>query len=863
MLRKIDAPGIQINEIDRSQYDGMPDYSIVGTTCFICGFADKGENYSIKWINTLQTLVDNYGYPQTEEEKYFWNACVEVLNTGGICLAARLPYDNEAKDTFPYVEYKISPLIENDERSSYSELTSVDPSLTSYIRISQNSYAAYSGYIPLSTYDKYCINESNVPVDTMRIVGIDGMQYGVTNIGSLQNGTVMYEKKECLGIMPVVVGATQALFYQQLLSTETKIEELSNTYTRSKHIYAETYSLSIETVQHNEKEYDVYATSGDNNWYVSCGSGGVLVAVDPANFANGAVSAISDDGKYVPLTTFVQGLNHVASTQYYTETLGTGISDEVTQNIENYTTVVDINTVQDGTHVFAKGFSFDAMNFDQQLSTRTINDYTVSKIAASYFPTLALTEASHLDSDQLKLIGVVVFKVMQDPADSQKILFQVQESFVGSLDKNAKAQNGSTLFIDNVVNEESKLIRVFSNISKVKANYASDRNLNDSTFVMTTHERASFYAVEPQIGIILGQYAARCAKNISYQNSIIKPLNLIFETAKDTNKWNIDLVVDSGLANIAQAHYIPNSTNHGEQSNRILDVNGQLLKEMTMTSTQSGWLAVLQKFDNFCKNMRKDCMFLADGLRPFCLDGDQKIVRDTAPQNSIDANIIPKLKWMTGLNTSYGAGYCDWFRGPDNYSGNMMWIPPSIKAMGIYIFTDAYWQKWDAPAGMNRGIVQRVVDVAFSPNKDQAGKLYVQSWNYACNYPIDGIILEGQKTFQRKKTAFDRVNVRRLFLTLEKQVARIAKYFVYEGNTAWQRERFVDTIRPIFEHAKQRNGIIEYYIKCDEDNNTPNVIDNNELRCSIAIKPVKTIEFILLNFICTNQSASVIEEALT
>ena len=128
-----------------------------------------------------------------------------------------------------------------------------------------------------------------------------------------------------------------------------------------------------------------------------------------------------------------------------------------------------------------------------------------------------------------------------------------------------------------------------------------------------------------------------------------------------------------------------------------------------------------------------------------------------------------------------------------------MWLPPSIKAAGLYIYTDIYYNKWDAPAGMARGRVSNVVDCAFSPSQKEAEKLYMQCWNYAVSYPLDGIIMEGQRTFQLKKTAFDRVNIRRLFLYLEKEVSRIAKYFVYEGNTAFLRGRFVDTIRPIFD----------------------------------------------------------------
>lgn len=99
-------------------------------------------------------------------------------------------------------------------------------------------------------------------------------------------------------------------------------------------------------------------------------------------------------------------------------------------------------------------------------------------------------------------------------------------------------------------------------------------------------------------------------------------------------------------------------------------------------------------------------------------------------------------------------------------------------------------------------------------------------------------------------------------LYLEKQTRYYAKYFLYEGNTAYNRQRFVDTITPIFENAKNGYGINEYAIKCDETNNTASVIDNNELRCVIAIKPVKTIEWIIINYIITNQSANVNEEVL-
>jgi len=114
-----------------------------------------------------------------------------------------------------------------------------------------------------------------------------------------------------------------------------------------------------------------------------------------------------------------------------------------------------------------------------------------------------------------------------------------------------------------------------------------------------------------------------------------------------------------------------------------------------------------------------------------------------------------------------------------------------------------------------------------------------------------GHAVYGQKTLQTKPTAFDRINVRRLFLYLERAVQKTIQYFVFEPNTDFTRHRVVSTISPVFNYAKQTEGIYDYMIVCDERNNTPDTIDNNELIVDIYIKPVRTAEFILLNFIAT------------
>ena len=155
-------------------------------------------------------------------------------------------------------------------------------------------------------------------------------------------------------------------------------------------------------------------------------------------------------------------------------------------------------------------------------------------------------------------------------------------------------------------------------------------------------------------------------------------------------------------------------------------------------------------------------------------------------------DIFPGLKYMQALDSSYSAGYCNWYLAADDYTKDMFWLPPSIKAVGVYIYTDTYCHPWDAPAGIRRATLKNVYDVAFNPSIDEAGIIYNHQWNYAISYPIDGIVIEGQRTFQKDKTSLDRINVRRLLLYLEKNVARIGRHFLYEGNTEYLRQTFVD-----------------------------------------------------------------------
>ena len=356
--------------------------------------------------------------------------------------------------------------------------------------------------------------------------------------------------------------------------------------------------------------------------------------------------------------------------------------------------------------------------------------------------------------------------------------------------------------------------------------------------------------------IMLGFYPEMAEPIITY-TTIAQSLNKIFDTMKDIHESDIDVVCDAGISNIAQfvkQVYDP-SADDGEDVGGLYEpVKSSAYFKFNKNTDLSYWKTIVYKFDTFCK-FRGDCMFCTESPRGMVLIGNKPVVRKTKKDTSVDLNILPYLTKIAGFNTSYGAGYLNWYRTISDYTGDTLWVPPSIKAMGTYILTDKQYNWWDAPAGMRRGVIN-MVETSFNPNRDQAGDIYDVNWNYAIHYINDGIIQEGQKTFQTRQSALDRINVRRLIGRIKRYVYFASRQFLYEPHTQAIREKYVKTITPFFQDLMNRGGLYGFKIICDDSNNTPEVIDRNELRVKIGIKPVKTIEYIIIDLCVLNSGAS-------
>ena len=185
----------------------------------------------------------------------------------------------------------------------------------------------------------------------------------------------------------------------------------------------------------------------------------------------------------------------------------------------------------------------------------------------------------------------------------------------------------------------------------------------------------------------------------------------------------------------------------------------------------------------------------------------------------------------------------------DKYNDKYVFIPAASSTAGVMAASDASTAPWFSPAGDRRGVYLGVTDIAYNPTKSQRDELYKAGVNPIANIPGSGVVLYGDKTFVSRPSAFDRINVRRLFLVLERSISVAGKNVMFEFNDEFTRAEFVNIVEPLLREVKGRRGITDFRVVCDETNNTAAVIDRNEFVASIFIKPARSINYVQLNFV--------------
>jgi hypothetical protein len=446
--------------------------------------------------------------------------------------------------------------------------------------------------------------------------------------------------------------------------------------------------------------------------------------------------------------------------------------------------------------------------------------------------------------------------------DTISLDYIVSEGYTGSVYslRQLNNPNGGTpnsSFLDNVVNTRSNNIRIITNpyISTTGNWINSDGNPNKR--ITVNNACKNLYGI--------GVYVSDTDKNSKVVDNIPNKLERVLRCLENDDIIDLDIVAEAGLGTIwasAKARklnpqyssepiifddlYNVDLTN-GTPNTGLLDTTGT----NTTCTAKDEYLKVINQFYTFADQTRKDHVFISDPLRNIFVQGSNT---KTSKSKSFifSKDIFWALKNLYGgIESSYVTTYGNWIKTNDSTSDTLCWMPASGYVAAVFATSSQVAYPWSAPAGFNRGKLTNVIDLAINPTQKQRDLMYKININPIAFFQNDGNVIFGQKTLYRKPSAFDRINVRRLFLTLEKATQELLKMFVFEPNSFTTRSRVVGALTPLFDEARLNDGLYDYTIVCDERNNPPSTIDNNEMRVSIYIQPVRTAEFILADFIAT------------
>ena len=341
--------------------------------------------------------------------------------------------------------------------------------------------------------------------------------------------------------------------------------------------------------------------------------------------------------------------------------------------------------------------------------------------------------------------------------------------------------------------------------------------------------------------------------------SVPTKLERVQTLLENPDLYNLSLSLEAGLGTIFAAAQYNKSVLSGADvfdDTIPLDMDGFFRTnnealEGNALDIRENYNTIASVFTNFAQNVRKDHLYIADPLRNIFVQGENaKIIDD--PTKNFNQHIYWPLRHLYSLlNSSYACTYATFPKVYDDGLGKQTWVPFSGFAGAAMANTDDNFQPWFAPAGFTRGVLLGVNDLPIYPVQKHRDQLYKINLNPVAFFPAEGFVIFGQKTLLKKPSAFDRINVRRLFLYLETATRNTIKFFLFEPNTLFTRTQVINVLTPIFELAKNTQGVYDYLIICDERNNTPDVIDQNEMVVDIYIKPVRAAEFILVNFYAT------------
>ena len=788
----IASPGVEIREWDLSNI-ALPN---VGTNVYVTGFAAQGPYDEVILITTQQDLDQIYGPPTNSAERYFYHTAKEVLNSPANLYTSRLPYGAGNGDGFG---------------SQYSALV-------------------YSG----------------------SAISLSGQGAGGTTAMATRALNQTYSS--------IASGGT--VFIGEPTHVELTESEYLSAVDGTLFDWSDSSGLA--------KDFVVDGTAAQRN---------TRMGNSPLIILNKSTSTINQnyEGYYVGLI----GNSDINPANNFVGIRSTATITASAYKQNSYTILPD-----------------STLDFPLSANATTGPDGSISQLMEN----LVDYDLEGRDSDDVLSMGVFKLRRTQNAAQAFQLGYNLEDKLVGSINAFRKIddQKGGrqlNYFIGNQ-DANSRNVKVLVNENITQRNSGDDnlddnsepklkvRVLSDSTNTDTTDANVSRVLGVPPAEIPflidgLG-YAGKLFPLGAYSNTkvtnkdlgdIPTKLDRALDGIKNDEIYDIDVIPEAGLGTIwamAKSRGITEGDPLYYDEFYYGGTTATAVKALRTSSALAGggltlrsnYNTIFDKFETFVKppylgGTRGDAIFIADTFRQIVAigNGNTRILDDKTRNFSTDV-FWPMKHQFSSQNTSYATVYGNWAQTYDQGLGELVWVPFSGYAAATMAKSDAATFPWFAPAGFNRGLLTTATDIAINPNQKQRDELYKSAINPVAFFPSQGNVIFGQKTLQKKPSAFDRINVRRLFLALERPTKKAAQFFVFEPNTEFTRTRLVNVLTPIFERAKQNQGVYDYLIVCDERNNTPQVIDENKLRVDIYLKPVRTAEFILITFYATRTDAN-------
>ena len=836
--RTISSPGVQINEIDLSTISRP----IGSTDILITGFADQGPTEEFVNVSSVSEYEQIFGTPTTASERYLYHSAKQILlNSPANLLVTRFPYGSGNGDgyanKYSVLAYPvsantsstdvlgISSIDVSDGGSNYTNAPSVeilgggennlnvtDPAVAHAI-IYDNSYltnptlSSYVGQVSAIVVDHY--GSGYVTQPTVLLYGgtTVSQAQALANVGVVGVEGGSFESSDKLRLCAPVSLLISDQEYQELTSNAINWESTASS-NPSINNYSDLKKAGLIVI--NE------AKTAINNLY------------------EGYYVVIADNKTFNPSTdyTSVQALSSVTGyngdKQVFTNVPSSRLNFKLSQTAGGY----GANSLSYVVEHYPTGYDLGTKSFD--------------------------------DSIVLLLVKI---KTSQYNQDTVILDYAITEGYAGSLYANRTQNNPnggtpSSFFIDTVVNNKSNKIKVITNPNLSQTGVW----LKDDVKLGAIPAKSVYVDDAAKALIATGTYVSDTNKHIKDVGNVPLKLQRVLNSLENNDAINIDVIAEAGLGTIYSSAYVrskayPSDPVIYDENYNVDLMDGSSANDgMGILSTTGenvdgyayeGYTDILNQFVSFADQTKKDHVFIADQLRSIFVQGEN--LKTTSKKDYVFSDDIfwPLKNLFGGVQSSYVATYGNWIRTNDAYANKQVWVPSSAYAAAVYAQTSQTAYPWIAPAGFNRGTLTNVTDIAINPTQKQRDLLYKININPISYFSNDGFVIYGQKTLFRKPSAFDRINVRRLFLTLEKETQALLKYFVFEPNTFATRNRLKGALVPIFDQAKLNDGLYDYLLICDETNNTPDVIDNNELRISIYVKPVRAAEFILADFIAT------------